>query len=124
MLLTGIDIIEIDRIQNVLSRYGNRFLNKIFTPDEIQYCRGRSPNLAGRFAAKEAFVKALGTGFRNNINFKDIEVAKNLHGKPYIIMKEKISNKIKTLFKVKKFNVSLSISDEKKYSIANVIISK
>jgi len=77
-----------------------------------------------RFAAKEAFVKALGIGFRKNINFKDIEVANNSYGKPYILMNKKIANKIKTIFKVKKFNILLSISDEKKYSIASVIISK
>ena len=66
----------------------------------------------------------MGTGFRKNINFKDIEVANNSYGKPYILINKKITNKIKTLFKVKKFNISLSISDEKKYSIASVIISK
>ena len=77
-----------------------------------------------RFAAKEAFVKALGIGFRKNINFKDIEVVNNTYGKPYISINTKIANKIKTLFKVKKFNILLSISDEKKHSIASVIISK
>ena len=77
-----------------------------------------------RFAAKEAFVKALGTGFRKNINFKDIEVLSNHYGKPYLLINKKVINKIKTSFKVKKFNILLSISDETKYSIASVIISK
>ena len=52
MLTTGVDIIEIPRIKQVLDRYGERFLKRVFTPDEIAYCRGRAPNLAGRFAAR------------------------------------------------------------------------
>ena len=66
----------------------------------------------------------MSTGFRNNINFKDIEVVKNHYGKPSLLINKKVINKIKTLFKVKKFNVLLSISDETKYAIASVIISK
>ena len=66
----------------------------------------------------------MGTGFRNNINFKDIEVVKNHYGKPYLLINKKVINKIKTLFKVKKFNILLSISDVTKYAIASVIISK
>ena len=97
------------------------------TNNEIAYCEKKS-NITNcyskRFAAKEAFVKALGIGFRKNINFNDIEVVNNTYGKPYISIDKKIANKIKTLFKVKKFNILLSISDEKKYSIASVIISK
>ena len=73
MLSTGVDIIEIDRVRQVLERYGQRFLNRIFTPDEIAYCRDRAPNLAARFAAKEATMKALGTGIRG-VGWKDIEV--------------------------------------------------
>ena len=61
-LTTGVDIIEIPRIARVLERYGQRFLRRIFTPGEIEYCRERPPNLAGRFAAKEASMKALGNG--------------------------------------------------------------
>ena len=102
-------------------------INKIFTKKEITYCQKKSNIIncySKRFAAKEAFVKALGTGFRKNINFKDIEVANNSYGKPYISMNKKITNKIKTLFKVKKFNILLSISDGKKPSIASVIISR
>ena len=75
VICNGIDIIEIDRIHSVLTQYGDRFLNKIFTPDEIQYCKGRSPNLAGRFAAKEATMKALKTGTRG-VSWKDIEVVR------------------------------------------------
>ena len=127
ILGTGIDIVENYRLKKLLLKKKYNFKNKIFTNNEIAYCEKKS-NFTNcyskRFAAKEAFVKALGTGFRKNINFKDIEVLKNHYGKPYILINKKVINKIKTLFKVKKFNILLSISDETKYSIASVIISK
>ena len=127
ILGTGIDIVENYRLKKLLLKKKSNFKNKIFTNNEIAYCEKKS-NITNcyskRFAAKEAFVKALGTGFRKNINFKDIEVLKNHYGKPYILINKKVINKIKTLFKVKKFNILLSISDETKYSIASVIISK
>ena len=127
ILGTGIDIVETNRLKKLLLKKKSNFKNKIFTNNEIAYCEKKS-NITNcyskRFAAKEAFVKALGTGFRNNINFKDIEVVKNHYGKPYLIINKKVINKIKTLFKIKKFNVLLSISDETKYAIASVIISK
>ena len=75
-----------------------------------------------RFAAKEAFSKALGTGFRMNLNFKDIEVINNRMGKPYYAKNKKITKIIQKNFKTKNFNCFLSISDEKKYSTAFAII--
>ena len=127
VLGTGIDIVENYRLRKLLLKKKSNYKNKIFTNNEIAYCE-KKLNITNcyskRFAAKEAFVKALGTGFRKNINFKDIEVLKNHYGKPYILINKKIINKIKTSFKVKKFNILLSISDETKYSIASVIISK
>ncbi len=127
ILGTGIDIVENCRLKDILLKKKLSFKLKIFTSNEITYCKKKSNSIscyAKRFAAKEAFAKALGIGFRKNINFKDIEVVNNTYGKPYISINKKIANKIKTLFKVKKFNILLSISDEKKYSIASVIISK
>ena len=127
ILGTGIDIVENYRLKKLLFKKKSNFKNKIFTNNEIAYCEKRS-NITNcyskRFAAKEAFVKALGTGFRKNINFKDIEVVNNHYGKPYLLINKRVINKIKTSFKVKKFNILLSISDEKKYAIASVIISK
>ena len=127
ILGTGIDIVENYRLKKLLLKKKSNFKNKIFTNNEIAYCEKKS-NITNcyskRFAAKEAFVKALGTGFRKNINFKDIEVANNHYGQPYMLINKKIISKIKTLFKVKKFNILLSISDERKYAIASVIISK
>ena len=127
ILGTGIDIVENYRLKKILLKNKSNFKKKIFTINEVAYCEKKSNSIScysKRFAAKEAFVKALGIGIRKNINFKDIEVVNNTYGKPYISINKKIANKIKTLFKVKKFNILLSISDEKKYSIASVIISK
>ena len=127
ILGTGIDIIDNHRLKKILLKKKSNFKKKIFTFNEIAYCEKNSNTTncySKRFAAKEAFVKALGIGFRKNINFKDVEVANNSYGKPYILTNKKIANKIKTLFKVKKFNIFLSVSDEKKYSIASVVISK
>jgi len=127
ILGTGIDIVENYRLKKLLLKKKSNFKNKIFTNNEIAYCEKRS-NITNcyskRFAAKEAFVKALGTGIRKNINFKDIEVVNNHYGKPDLLINKRVINKIKTSFKVKKFNILLSISDEKKYAIASVIISK
>ena len=127
ILGTGIDIVENYRLKKLLLKKKSNFKSKIFTNNEIAYCEKKS-NITNcyskRFAAKEAFVKALGTGFRKNINFKDIEVLKNHYGKPYLLINKKVINKIKTSFKVKKFNILLSISDVNKYAIASVIISK
>ena len=81
MIATGVDLIEIDRIAATLQRYGERFLRRIFTPDEIAYCRGRAPNLAARFAAKEAVMKSLGTGFRG-VGWRDVEVVRAPSGAP------------------------------------------
>ena len=127
ILGTGIDIVENYRLKEILLKKKSNFKKRIFTINEILYCEKKSNSIscyAKRFAAKEAFAKALGIGFRKNINFKDIEVVNNTYGKPYISINKKIANKIRILFKVKKFNILLSISDEKKYSIASVIITK
>jgi len=127
ILGTGIDIVENYRLKEILLKKKSNSKKKIFTINEVAYCEKKSNSIscyAKRFAAKEAFVKALGIGFRKNINFKNIEIVNDTYGKPYISVNKIIANKIKTLFKVKKFNVFLSISDEEKYSIASVIITK
>lgn len=81
----GIDVIEIHRVADVLARHGDRFLNRVYTPDEIAHCRGRVQELAARFAAKEAVMKALGTGVRG-VGWKDIEVLPNRRGKPLVFL--------------------------------------
>ena len=127
LLGTGIDIVDNNRFRSLLAKKKAPLKKKIFTKKEISYCDKKlnSVNLySKRYAAKEAFVKALGTGFRENIYFKDIEVLNNNYGKPYFVISNKTKNKIKKIFKVNNFNIFLSMSDEKKYSIASVIISK
>lgn len=84
-LCTGIDVIEIERISAAIERWGDRFLRRIYTPGEIAYCRGRTQSLAGRFAAKEATSKALGTGIRR-LSWRDIEVLPDRRGKPYLFL--------------------------------------
>ena len=79
---------------------------------------------SNRFAAKESFVKALGTGFRENLNFKDVEIINDKLGKPYYSISKKINQLIKRKKKVKNFELFLSISDEKDYSVAFTIIQK
>jgi holo-[acyl-carrier protein] synthase len=84
-LTQGIDVIEIERIAGSLSRFGERFLHRIYTDAEIAYCRGRAQSLAGRFAAKEATSKALGTGIRR-LRWRDIEILPDPRGKPHIYL--------------------------------------
>lgn len=123
----GVDIVENKRIKKLLSIKKNKFCDRIFTKKENIHCNKKKNFIccyAKRFAAKEALVKAIGIGFRKNINFKDIEIINNFHGKPNFVLKNNISQKIKSIFKVKKFVVFLSVADEKEYSIANVVIFK
>ena len=82
---SGIDIIEINRIKHVLTKHPKRFLEKIFTEYERNYCRGRATQLAARFASKEATMKALGTGTRG-VAWKEIEVQRLPSGKPLSIL--------------------------------------
>ena len=122
---TGIDIVENSRIKK--SILSNSFLNRIFTDEEIlisKNMKNKASYFAKRFAAKEAFVKSIGTGFTNGLNFKDISVINDKLGKPSFFITKKIKNMIKKKFKINTFNFFLSISDEKKYSIAFVIFQK
>ena len=119
----GVDIIENKRIKESIKNH--KFKDRIYSSKELKLST-LSKNKVGffskRFVAKEAFAKALGTGFRNNLNFKDIEITNDKLGKPYYVKTKKITEIVKKKFKVKKFNCFLSISDEKKYSTAFTII--
>ena len=121
----GVDIIKNSRINSSLKIKG--FLNRIFTKKEIQQGKKLKNKInfyAKRFAAKEAFVKAIGTGFRSDINFIDIEIKNYKNGKPYISLSKKLNNFLKKKFKIQRYKVFLSLSDEKDYSIAFVVIDK
>ena len=121
----GVDIIKNSRINSSLKIKG--FLNRIFTEKEIEQGKKLKNKInfyAKRFAAKEAFVKAIGTGFRSDINFIDIEIKNYKNGKPYISLSKKLNNFLQKKFKIQKYKVFLSLSDEKDYSIAFVVIDK
>ena len=121
----GVDIVDNKRIEKLL--INNNFLKRIFTKNEIKISKNRKNKInyfAKRFAAKEAFAKSLGTGFRNNLNFKDIEILNDNKGKPFYIKSKKIDLIIKKIFKINNYNLLLSISDEKDYSIAFTILQK
>ena len=86
--------------------------------------RNKTNYFAKRFAAKEAFVKSIGTGFRDNINFNDIEIYNNKKGSPKIKISQKIKDILKKKFKLKNYDIHLSLSDEKNHSIAFVILNR
>ena len=119
----GTDIVKNARFKFLIKK--KNFINRTFGKKEIklsQKLSNKSNFFSKRFAAKEAFAKSLGTGFRNNLNLKDIEILNDKMGKPFYIKSKKIDKIINKIFKIKKYNLFLSISDEKDYSIAFTII--
>ena len=121
----GVDIVENKRIEKSLKIKG--FIKRVFTKSEInksKKLKNKTSYYAKRFAAKEAFVKSLGTGFRNGINFKDISVRNNNLGKPELCLSKKIKLFLSHKLKNKKYKIHLSLSDENRHSIAFVIINK
>ena len=119
----GVDIIENQRIKNSIKN--KNFLNRIFGSHELLNSKNilnKTNYFAKRFAAKESLSKALGTGFKDGLNFKDIQILNNKIGKPYYLLNKKLENFIKKKKKLKNFILFLSISDEKDYSVAFTII--
>ena len=121
----GVDIVKNKRIKTLIKN--KLFLLRTFSQNEIKTSKNISNKInyfSKRFAAKEALAKSIGTGFRNNLNFKDIEILNNKKGKPFYSKSKKIDSIIKKTFKISNFNLFLSISDEKDYSIAFTILQK
>ena len=121
----GVDIVKNKRIKTLIKN--KLFLSRTFSQNEIKTSKNISNKInyfSKRFAAKEALAKSLGTGFRKNLNFKDIEILNNKKGKPFYSKSKKIDSIIKKTFKISNFNLFLSISDEKDYSIAFTILQK
>ena len=119
----GVDIIENKRIKEALKN--KSFINRVYSVrEQIQSnsTKNKVAFFSKRFAAKEALSKALGTGFRMKLHFKDIEVVNDKMGKPNFVKNRKITKIIQHKFKIKSYNFFLSISDEKKYSTAFAII--
>jgi holo-[acyl-carrier protein] synthase len=120
----GTDIVCVDRIKKSLTK--KHFIKRIFNEKEIVKCKKINKSIncfAKRFAAKEAFSKALGTGISNGINFNEIVILNKKSGKPYINIIGKTKKILNKKFKGKKSKFSLSLSDEKKYAVAFVTIS-
>ncbi len=117
MLSVGVDIIEIERIARALERWGERFLRHVYTDAEVAFCRGRTPELAARFAAKEAISKALGTGI-NGIHWCEMEVLPDPLGKPLVRLYGKAAARAESLG-LSEFAVSLSHSRD--FAVASVV---
>jgi holo-[acyl-carrier protein] synthase len=120
----GIDIVQISRIETVIERWGYRFLKRVFTESEIAFCQAKArpaARFALRFAAKEAFAKALGSGFRDGLGFRQIEVQKNPNGRPLLGLygksKEVTQNRGIT-------KTHLSLSDDGLYAVAMVLLEQ
>ena len=120
----GTDIVDISRVKKLLNT-NKKLINRIFSIKEIKYCESRSNKIASyskRFAAKEAFAKALGTGISKGISFNEISINNNKNGSTFIELLGKTKTITKNLTK-KKNKIYLSLSDEKKYALAMVVIS-
>ena len=121
----GVDIVENSRIDKLLRN--TAFIKRVFSNSEILIAnkiKDKKSYYSKRFAAKEAFAKSIGTGLRDGLNFNDISIVNDKKGKPSFLINEKIKKIVKKQFKTTSFNFFLSISDEKKYSVAYVILQK
>ena len=121
---TGIDIVNIDRIERLMTRWGSVFLNRVFTETEIVWCqrKARPPEcFATRFAAKEAFLKAIGWGLGNGIQWTDIEVRNNTLGKPFLSLHRKAKEVCETLGIQ---NIFLTLSHDRPYAVAHVLLEE
>src|SRR5271169_4795318 len=119
---TGIDIAEVPRIAASIARFGERFLNRVFTEEEIRYCdskANRAERYAARFAAKEAAMKALGTGWNHGVRWRDVEVSRQPGGRPTIAFHGKAAEFAAKLGTV---HIALSLSHTEEYAIAQVIL--
>ena len=125
ILGNGVDIIQNSRIKKLIRN--KKFIFRVFSKNEInesKKTKNKANFFAKRFAAKEAFVKSIGLGFRQGINLKDIRVYKDKLGKPNIVLNSKVKKVLSKKFNSNRFKIFLSLSDEKDYSIAYVILNK
>ena len=121
----GVDIVDNLRIKKSIKN--KKFILRIYSKKEINLSKKINDKInyfAKRFAAKESLSKAIGIGFRKGLNFKDISILNDRYGKPYYELNNKAKELISTKLKVKKIKISLSLADEKKYSIAFSVIHK
>jgi holo-[acyl-carrier protein] synthase len=119
---TGIDIVEVPRVAATLERFGERFLNRVFTPAEIRYCdskMNRAERYAARFAAKEAGLKAIGTGLRGGISWRELEVSREPGGRPTLSFSGKAAS---YAARIGARRTSLSLSHTAQHAIAQVVL--
>jgi len=116
-LAVGVDIIEIDRVAQAVKRWGQRFLERIYTPDETAYCQGRAERLAARFAAKEAVMKALGTG-THGVAWREVEVVRLRSGAPTIVLHGRALQRAQALGI---HSLAVSLSHSRSYAVASVV---
>ena len=119
---TGIDITEVERIGAAIERYGERFLRRVYTPREIEYCqtkRNARERFAARFAAKEAAMKAIGTGLRRGVTWQDVEVGHEPGGRPTILFTGRAAE---FAAKLGTKRVSLSLTHTEETAMAQVIL--
>ena len=113
----GLDIVEIARIEGAIARWGRHFLHRVYTEAEIGFCRNRVPELAVRFAAKEAAMKALGTGIRG-VGWREIEILPNREGTPLVYLHGRAQSRAKELGLS---DLAVSLSHSREYAIASVV---
>ena len=121
----GVDIVDNKRINKLIKN--KQFVSRIFSKKEIvqsKKIKNKTNFFSKRFAAKESLSKAIGTGFRNGLNFRDISVVNDKYGKPNYYLNNNVKKLINSKFNVKNIKISLSLADEKKYSIAFSVIHK
>ena len=121
---TGIDIAEVPRIREVIERHGERFLKRVFTEGEIQYCESKANRVeryAARFAAKEAGMKAIGTGWNHGVRWRDLEVARKPGGRPTLVLHGKAAE---FAAKLGATNIALSLTHTTEQAFAQVILEK
>ena len=121
----GVDLVDNTRIKKSIKN--KNFILRVFSKKEISQSKkikNKANFYSKRFAAKESLSKAIGTGFRNGLNFKDISIVNDKYGKPNFKLNKNVKKLIYSKFKIKKFKISLSLADEKKYSIAFSVIHK
>jgi holo-[acyl-carrier protein] synthase len=117
MYRVGVDIIEIERIQWIVDRWGQRFLHRIYTEAELDLCRNRVPELAARFAGKEAVMKALGTG-RRGLSWRDIEILPNRRRAPLVFLHGRARRRAR---KLGIGELAISLSHSRDYAVASVV---
>jgi holo-[acyl-carrier protein] synthase len=122
----GIDTIEVERIARAIETYGDQFVKRIYSDDEIAYCKNRphtAEHFAARFAAKEAYAKAIGTGVRKYFIWKEVSVARHSYGRPYIVLSERMQEVARRITK-SEIAIQLSLTHTKNVAEAIVTIER